>query len=108
MGQFMKLMGEHFTALADKQDEERKKAGMPPMEEVLTPEQKKAQEVAQKAMADPEVREIVAEPKIQQLLAGMQSGQPFELERAMRTDPEIVKKLRKLSKAGLINMEWQP
>ena len=106
--QFMKLMGEHFTALADKQDEEKARTG-PALtaEEVLTPEQKKAQEVAQRAMSDPEVRAIVAEPKIQELLATMQSGQPFELERAMRTDPEVVKKLKKLKEAGLINMEWK-
>merc|ERR1719488_159095 len=93
---FMKMMGEHFSALADKQDAEKAEAAATAMPEALTPEQKKAQEVAQQAMADPEVREIVAEPKIQELLANMQSGQPFELERAMRTDPDVVKKLRKL------------
>ena len=105
---FMKLMGEHFSSLADKQDEEKARAGpaLTP-EEVLTPEQKKAQEVAQRAMSDPEVRAIVAEPKIQELLATMQSGKPFELEKAMRTDPEVVKKLKKLKEAGLINMEWK-
>ena len=106
---FMKLMGEHFTALADKEDEEKKKQqeAQAMMQPALTPEQKKAQEVAQQAMADPEVRAIVAEPKIQELLANMQSGKPFELEHAMRTDPDVVRKLRKLSQAGLLNMEWK-
>ena len=100
---FMKLMGEHFSALADKQDEEKARAGpaLTP-EEVLTPEQKKAQEVAQRAMSDPEVRAIVAEPKIQELLATMQSGKPFELEKAMRTDPEVVKKLKKLNPVAVL------
>jgi ABC-type lipoprotein release transport system permease subunit len=72
----------------------------------MTPEQRKAQEVAQTAMADPEVRTIVQEPKVQALLQQMQSGQPFELEAAVKSDPEMVRKLRKLSEAGLINMQW--
>merc|ERR1719152_1151715 len=104
---FMKMMGEHFSALADKQDAEKAEAAAAAMPEALTPEQKKAQEVAQQAMADPEVRAIVAEPQIQKLLANMQSGQPFELEEAMRNDPSVVQKLRKLKQAGLINMEWK-
>lgn len=99
---FMKLMGEHFTALADKQEAEKKAA-----EPVLTPEQKKAQEVANNAMADPEVRAIVAEPKIQALLANMQAGKAFELEAEARRDPDIVRKLRKLSEAGLIGMHFE-
>ena len=72
------------------------------------PEQRKAQEVAQKAMQDEEVRKIVQDPKVQQLLAQMQMGRPFELEQAMKSDPDLVRKLRKLSEAGLINMEWKP
>lgn len=104
---FMKLMGEHFTGLADKEEAERKAAGEAPIQEQLTPQQKKAQEVAQSAMADPEVREIVADPKMQEMLAKMQSGVPFEVEAEMRKDPDIVRKLRKMSEAGLINMEFQ-
>lgn len=100
---FMKLMGEHFTALADKQDAERKAAE----EAALTPEQRKAKEVAETAMQDEEVRKIVQDPKVQQLLAQMQMGRPFELEQAMKSDPDLVRKLRKLSEAGLINMEWK-
>ena len=38
----------------------------------------------------------------------MQMGQPFELERAMKSDPDLVRKLRKLSDAGLLNMEFKP
>jgi hypothetical protein len=95
---FMKLMGEHFTKLAEKEEAEQAPK--------MTPEQRKAQEVAQTAMADPEVRTIVQEPKVQALLQQMQSGQPFELEAAVKSDPEMVRKLRKLSEAGLINMQW--
>ena len=103
---FMALMGEHFGALADKQEEEKRasEAAQP----VLTPEQQKAQDVAQRAMADPEVREIIADPRIQKLLQDMQSGRPFELDAAARSDPDVVRKLRKLSAAGLIGMEWKP
>ena len=31
----------------------------------------------------------------------------FELEEAMRKNPDVVRKLRKLSEAGLLNMEWK-
>jgi len=103
---FAKLMSEHFSALADKQEAE-KRAEEERVAASLTPEQRKAQEVAQAAMSDPEVRAIVAEPKIQQLLQNMQTGQSFELEKAIATDPEVVRKLKKLSAAGLIGMEWR-
>ena len=73
----------------------------------MTPEQRKAQEVAQKAMEDPEVRKIIAEPQIQQLLQNMQLGKPFELEREARRDPSLVMKLKKLSQAGLIGMHFE-
>ena len=99
---FMQLMGDHFNALAEKQEAERAK-----VQPQLTPEQRKAQEVAQQAMADPEVREILADARIQNLLHNMQQGKPFELEREMRTNPDIVRKLRTLSEAGLIGMEWK-
>lgn len=102
---FMALMGEHFSALADKQESER--ASSAPAAPVLTPEQQKAQDVAQHAMADPEVREIVADPRIQALLQSMQSGREFELDAAARSDPDVVRKLRKLSEAGLIGMEFK-
>jgi PBP1b-binding outer membrane lipoprotein LpoB len=106
----MKLMGEHFGELAEKQEAERaqQQAAAEMMAPALTPEQRKAQEVAQTAMADPEVREILQDGRVQQLLQKMQMGKPFELERELRTDPDIVRKLRKLSAAGLLNMEWQP
>ena len=43
----------------------------------------------------------------QQLLQNMQNGQSFELEQAMRNDPDVVKKLERLKQAGLIGMEWK-
>merc|ERR1719231_1297979 len=45
---FMKLMGEHFTELADKQEKEQAAERRARGEPEPTPEQKKAQEVAQK------------------------------------------------------------
>lgn len=104
---FMKLMGDHFTELADKQEKEQEAQRRARGEPELTPEQKKAHEVAQKAMMDPEVRAIVAEPRIQKLLGDMQAGKAFELEAAARSDPDIVRKLKKLSEAGLIGMHFE-
>ena len=98
---------------------------------MMTPEQRKAQQVAQDAMKDPEVVAILGEPKMQevlsraassacphaqlhappqpqprpeQVLKNMQSGVPFEIEKA---EPEVVAKLRRLQQAGLLNMEWR-
>ena len=102
---YLDLIGLYLELLGEKQEAEQK-AKAPP-EPALTPEQKKAQEVAQHAMGDPEVREILQDPKIQSLLQNMQSGVSFELERAMRSDPEVVRKLKKLTEAGLINMHWE-
>merc|ERR1719231_239936 len=53
---FMKLMGEHFSELAEKQEAEQaqQRAAAEMMAPAPTPEQKKAQEVAEQAMADPE------------------------------------------------------
>ena len=103
---FMKLMGDHFTELADKQEKEQKEK-LRQAEAMLTPEERKSKEVAEKAMQDPEVRTIVQDPKIQALLQNMQSGKSFELERAAREDPDVVRKLRKLSEAGLIGMHFE-
>ena len=103
---FMKLMGEHFTALADKQEAEQKEK-QAAAEAMMTPQERKAKEVAEKAMQDEEIKKIVQEPKVQQLFQSMQMGKPFELEAAMKSDPDLVAKLKKLSAAGLINMEWQ-
>jgi len=103
---FAKVMADHFGKLAEKQEAE-KKIQEQQAAAALTPEQRKAQEVAEKAMADPEVRAIVAEPKIQQLIGRMQTGVSFEIEREMRNDPDLVRKLQKLSLAGLIGMEFR-
>ena len=104
---FAKVMADHFGKLAEKQEAD-KKIQEQQAAAALTPEQRKAQEVAEKAMADPEVRAIVAEPKIQQLIGRMQTGVSFEIEREMRNDPDLVRKLQKLSLAGLIGMEFRP
>ena len=102
---FMKLMGDHFTALADKQEKEGKKSAPP--EVVLTPEQKKAQEVADKAMADPEVRAIVAEPAIQKLPRRDAGGQALRARGRSPQKPGHRAQAQKLSEAGLIGMHFE-
>lgn len=107
---FMKLMGEHFTSLAEKQEAEKAQAAEAQQAAAkanMSPEQRKAQQAADKAMADPEVRAILEDPKIMAILQQMGSGQPLEMERAVRSDPSMVAKLRKLSQVGLINMQWE-
>ena len=126
---FMKLMGDHFTELADKQDAAAGKgkgkgsaAATPPPAGVATretatqpliapaksAEERQAEAAVEAAMRDPEVVAILQEPQVQALLGKLQMGQSHELDIAMRRDPSLVAKLRKLSQAGLIGMHWAP
>lgn len=120
---FMKLMGDHFTELADKQDEEQKPlerkmdhgsqsiATRPSdTEPIIAPaksvEQRKAEHAVEAALRDPEVATILQEPQVQTLLGKLQAGHAHELDVEMRRDPTLIAKLRKLSQAGLIGMRW--
>lgn len=120
---FMKLMGDHFTELADKQDEEQKPserkmdhgsqsiATRPSdIEPIIAPaksvEQRKAERAVEAALRDPEVATILQEPQVQALLGKLQAGHAHELDVEMRRDPTLISKLRKLSQAGLIGMRW--
>jgi len=109
---FMKLMGEHFSALADQQEAAKSKAAAaaapPVVAKSQTAEERAAEEAAAKAMQDPEVVAILQEPQVQAILQKLQLGHSHELEAAMRSDPKLVGKLRKLSQAGLIGMHWAP
>merc|ERR1719163_798453 len=103
MKAFMGLMGEHFSAMADKEEAEKAKAAaraaaepQPLIAPARTKEEIKAEEVAKRAMSDPEVVAVLQEHEIQTLLQNMQLGKQFELEKAMQK-PEMVAKLKKLS-----------
>ena len=108
--EFMKLMGDHFTALGEKQEAERAKAqadAAPQIAPAKSKEVLKAEAAVADAMADPDVVAILQEPKMQAMLQAMSSGQPFELQREARADPTMMPKLRKLKAAGLINIEFR-
>ena len=99
---FMGLMGEHFTALAD--------AAPPAAAPVqpVTPVQPVSEEEQRvhKAMQDPEVVAILKDAEVQGVLQKLQMGKAHEVERSM-TRPDMVRKLQKLSQAGLIGMHWE-
>ena len=99
---FMGLMGEHFTALAD--------AAPPAAAPVqpVTPVQPVSEEEQRvhKAMQDPEVVAILKDAEVQSVLQRLQMGKAHEVERSM-TRPDMVRKLQKLSQAGLIGMHWE-
>ena len=59
-----------------------------------------------KAMQDPEVVAILKDAEVQSVLQRLQMGKAHEVERSM-TRPDMVRKLQKLSQAGLIGMHWE-
>jgi len=99
---FMKLMGDHFTALGDTQEAQREAIQPVAEKKPETPEE----EAARKAMADPEVAAILRDPEVQHVLQKLQMGKTHEVQGAM-TKPAMVAKLRRLSQAGLIGMQWE-
>lgn len=101
---FMKLMGDHFTKLADAKDAEGAK-GAAPTPPVSAEEQKAQADVAL-AMTKPEVAAILQEPAVQEVIRKLQAGRSIEVEKEMR-HPEMMRKLRVLAAAGLINIEFR-
>ena len=102
----MKLMGEHFSGLADAQEKEKASAPPPP-KAPLTAEERKAQQAAEAAQKDPEVMAILADPEVQKVLSGLQMGRGTEVDQKLAQRPDLVMKLKRLAHAGLINMEWR-
>ena len=103
---FMKLMGEHFSGLADAQEKEKASAPPPP-KAPLTAEERKAQQAAEAAQKDPEVMAILADPEVQKVLSGLQMGRGTEVDQKLAQRADLVMKLKRLAHAGLINMEWR-
>jgi len=99
---FMKLMSDHFTAMGESQEEKRQEQQQPPIQAVKTPEE----EFAMKAMQDPEVAAILQDKEVQQVLQSLQMGKSHEVEGPMKR-PDMIKKLQRLSQAGLIGMHWE-
>merc|ERR1711924_463483 len=88
---FMKLMGDHFTALGAAQQPERTGPAAPI--QPVAPLSKE-EELARKAMQDPEVAAILRDTEVQQILQKLQMGQAHEVERSM-TRPDMVRKLQR-------------
>jgi len=114
MVKFMKLMGDHFSKLAETQGggggrggAARQAASEPLITPAKSKEEKLAEETAARAMADPEVVAILADVRVQAVLSKLQQGKSVEVEAEMR-DPQMMLKLRKLSQVGLIGMQWRP
>lgn len=102
MMKFMKLMGDHFTALGVQQEEKAREQQQPPIQAVRSPEE----ESAMKAMQDPEVAAILQDKEVQQVLQCLQMGKAHEVEGPMKR-PDMVEKLQRLAQAGLIGMHWE-
>ncbi|KJE89097.1 stress-induced-phosphoprotein [Capsaspora owczarzaki ATCC 30864] len=60
------------------------------------------EEIAQRAMADPELREIMADPVMRQILEQM-TGDPVAAAAHMK-NPEVARKIQKLISAGIIKV----
>ena len=99
---FLKLMGEHFSALGE--EGAAREAAIRPAA-VETAEERSAREAADKALRDPEVVAILQEPRMQALLQRLHEGRSLEVEAEMRA-PDTMRKLRRLAEAGLIGMHF--
>ena len=73
----------------------------PLIEPAKSEEVRKAELAVEAAMRDPEVVAILQDPQVQSILGKLQAGQQHELDAAMRRDPGLVAKLRKLSQEPL-------
>jgi len=107
---FMKLMGEHMTSLAEKQEaagaQQQEQMAEAKISVAKTPEEREAERTAERAMADPEVAAILKEAPVIAVLNKLREGRSVEVEREMR-DPVVMHKLRKLASVGLIGMEFR-
>ena len=57
-------------------------------------------------MSSTQVVAILKDAEVQTVLQKLQMGKAHEVERCM-TRPDMVRKLQKLSQAGLIGMHWE-
>ena len=131
---FMGLMGEHFTKLGELGAAAGGVAGAAPgaapgvapgaapsVNAIARPKQPKQplvqpvqaaeplseeEQRVQDAMRDPEVVAILKDSEVQTVLQKLQMGRAHEVEGCM-SRPDMVRKLQRLSQAGLIGMHWE-
>lgn len=116
---FMQLMAAHLSALPP-----GGKSGPPPggkggpplgvatraaepaaLAPALSPQERASEELAQKALADPQLRKVLEDPDVQRVLQAVQGRDVAPVEQLMRR-PDMVAKLQKLAGAGLLQMSW--
>ena len=100
--EFMKLMGNHFTDLGEKQEAAASAAAPPPKPLIQTAEEAELQQRADSVLKNDKVREILSDPETQGVL--QQCGQPGALAQFMR-HPKWGPRLKVLSDFGLVRFE---
>lgn len=110
---FMQLMAAHFSALAPGPGSAR--GGTAPVATrateaaaitpALSAADREAEELAQKALADPQLRAVLEDADVQRVLRHVQERNVKPVEGLMRR-PDMVTKLQHLARAGLLKVSW--
>ncbi|KAG8465386.1 hypothetical protein KFE25_002693 [Diacronema lutheri] len=113
---FMQLMASHLSALAPAQrggGDGGRAAGVvtrpadtaAEITPALSAEDRAAEELARKALADPQLRAVLEDADVQRVLQHVQARNVAPVEALMRR-PDMVAKLQRLAGAGLLQMNW--
>lgn len=107
---FMKLMAAHFSSLAPASGNAAagvatRAAEPAAITPALSAADRAAEDLAKKALADPELRAVLEDADVQRVLQHVQSRNVAPVEQLMRR-PEMMVKLQKLARAGLLQMSW--
>jgi hypothetical protein len=124
MLRFMQLMASHFTDLAPQQQHSGSQPGttqqrngggeirvtdseVAAIAPALSAEDRAAEALAHKALSDPQLRAVLEDPDVQRVLQHVQARNMAPVEGLIRR-PDMVTKLQRLAKAGLLQMSWAP
>ncbi|KAJ1632209.1 hypothetical protein T492DRAFT_990424 [Pavlovales sp. CCMP2436] len=113
---FMQLMASHMSSLGAAQGgaaqgsggggvRVRDDASTAAITPSLSAANRAAEELANKALANPELRAVLEDPEVQRVLQHVQARDVASVEQLMRR-PDMVTKLQKLAGAGLLQMSW--
>lgn len=98
---FYKILGNHFSGL--EQNESVKTAPEPP--DIITEEEAKMQATMQKILANPEIRDILAQPQVKNLFDCLRRN-PDEAQSIFAScDVKMKADIQKLVNAGLLSFE---
>lgn len=101
MKEFSKCLSTYDEALKIDPENEEAKQGMNKVIYTIQSNQGDDEEVRRRAMADPEIRQILEDPAMQSILQDMQND-PKAAAHHLR-NPEVARRITKLRAAGIVS-----